>query len=103
MDGRHYRENIRRLRLFAGEGELTGEKASRLLQRFAAEWRKVPVPNRKEAAISMDPAYRLSEPAVQDLKTRIRVIGMNLNKSGLKGLAYHNMVQRQIVARRALV
>jgi len=89
---------MRRLRLFAGEGELTGEKASRILQKFAQEWRKVPVPNRKEAAVSMDPAYRLSEPALQDLKARLRVIGMNLNKSGLKGLAYHNMVQRQIAA-----
>ncbi len=46
----------------------------------------------------MDPDLRLSEPAIADLAARIRAIGMNLNKSGLKGIAYHNMVQRQIAA-----
>jgi hypothetical protein len=45
----------------------------------------------------MDPELRLSEPALADLAARIRVIGMNLNKQGLKGIHYHNAFQRHLV------
>ncbi len=36
--------------------------------------------------------------ALTDLSARIRVIGMNLNKQGLKGIYYHNAFQRQLAA-----
>ncbi|HUO07270.1 MAG TPA: hypothetical protein VM008_02990 [Phycisphaerae bacterium] len=98
MDGRRYHESLRRLRLFAGEAELTPEKVSKIVQPFIEEWRPVAVPNRKDVRVSMDPEFMLSQPALVDLTARIRAIGMNLNKSGLKGIHYHNAFQRQLAA-----
>lgn len=106
MDGRHYHNSLRRLRLFAGEAPLTGETVSKLVKPFIEEWRPVATPNRKAAA--MDPTQTsfggppidltLSGPARVDLAARIRVIGMTLNKQGLKGIHYHNGLQRHLAA-----
>src|SRR4051812_35431487 len=85
MDGRHYHNSLRRLRLFAGEADLTGETVSKIVQPFIEEWRSVSVPNVKDGAAPMDADLRLSEPALVDLSARIRAIGMNLNKSGVRG------------------
>jgi hypothetical protein len=97
MDGRRFRESLRRLRLFAGEAELTAEKVSKIVQPFIEEWRPVAVPNVKDARVPMDPEYTLSQSALVDLTARIRAIGMNLNKSGVKGIHYHNAFQKQLV------
>jgi len=96
MDGRHYYNSLRRLRLFAGEADLTAEKVGKIVQPFIEEWRSVSVPNRKDAATPMDPDLQLSQPALTDLAARIRAIGMNLNKSGVKGIHYHNAFQRHL-------
>ena len=98
MDARHHYESLRRLRLFSREADLTTEKVGKIMQPLVEEWRVVPVPNRKDTPIPMDPDLQLSAPALTDLAARIRVIGMNLNKSGLKGLHYHNAFQKQIAA-----
>jgi hypothetical protein len=96
MDGRHFHNSLRRLRLFAGEAELTSEKVSKLVQPFIEQWRPVAVPNRKDADTPMNEEFRLSGGALADLAARIRAAGMNLNKSGLKGIHYHNAFQRQL-------
>jgi len=96
MDGRHFHNSLRRLRLFAGEAELTGEKVSKLVQPFIEQWRPVKVPNRKGATTPMEPEFMLSETALGDLTARIRAAGMNLNKSGLKGIHYHNAFVRTL-------
>jgi hypothetical protein len=98
MDGRHYHNSLRRLRLFAEEGHLTPEKVSGIFKPFVEEWQPLKVPNRKDVALPMDPDLLLSSPALTDLAARIRVVGMNLNKSGLKGIHFHNSFQRQLAA-----
>jgi hypothetical protein len=105
MDGRHYHNSLRRLRLFASEAPLDGESVSKLVKPFIEEWRPVATPNRKDAGLSMDssqssppPELTLSAPALVDLAARIRVIGMTLNKQGLKGIHYHNGFQRHLAA-----
>lgn len=96
MDGRRFHESLRRLRLFASEAELTAEKVSKMVQPFIDEWRTVAVPNLKDARVPMDPEFMLTQSALVDLTARIRAIGMNLNKSGMKGIQYHNAFQRQL-------
>ena len=96
MDGRHYHNSLRRLRLFAGEADLTADKVSKLVQPFIDAWRPIKVPNRKDAHTPMDAEFTLTEPALGDLAARIRALGMNLNKSGLKGIHYHNAFQRHL-------
>jgi len=96
MDARNYRESLRRLRLFANEADLTPDNVSAFVQPFIAEWKTVPVPNRKESTPNMAPEFTLSDSARADLSTRIRVIGMNLHKQQLRGIDYHNQLQRQI-------
>ena len=96
MDGRRFHESLRRLRLFASEAELTGEKVSKMVQPFIEEWRTVAVPNVKDVRVPMDPEFMLTQSALVDLTARIRAIGMNLNKSGMKGIQYHNAFQRQL-------
>jgi hypothetical protein len=96
MDPRSYRESLRRLR-HAAAG-LTPEHVRPLLEPFVKAWRPLAVPNLKDTAVSMDPDLQLSTPALTDLAARIGVIGMNLNKSGLKGVEYHNALQRQLAA-----
>jgi hypothetical protein len=98
MDGRHFHNSLRRLRLFAGEADLTPDKVSKLVQPFIDEWRPVVVPNLKGASAPMEPEFMLTDGAIVDLTARIRAAGMNLNKSGLKGIHYHNMFQRQLLA-----
>ena len=97
MDGRHWTNSLRRLRLFAAEADLSPQKVSEMVQPFIEQWRPVKVPNLKDACVPVDPAFRLSSGALGDLAARIRVVGMNLNKSGLKGIHYHNAFQRQLV------
>jgi len=46
----------------------------------------------------MDSEFMLTEPTLADLAARIRALGMNLNKSALKGLDYHHAFQRQLAA-----
>ncbi len=96
MDGRRFHESLRRLRLFASEAELTGETVSKMVQPFIEEWRTVAVPNVKDVRVPMDPEFMLTQSALVDLTARIRAIGMNLNKSGMKGIQYHNAFQRQL-------
>jgi hypothetical protein len=96
MDGRHYHNSLRRLRLFASEADLTADKVSKLVQPFIEAWRPIQVPNRKDANIPMDPEFMLTDPALADLAARIRALGMNLNKSGRKGIEYHNAFQRHL-------
>jgi hypothetical protein len=98
MDGRHFHNSLRRLRLFAGEADLTPDKVSKLVQPFIDEWRPVAVPNLKGASAPMEPEFMLTTGAMEDLVARIRAAGMNLNKSGLKGIHYHNAFQRQLLA-----
>ena len=98
MDGRFHRESLRRLRLFAGEAELSPDKVRQIMDPLIAQWRPVPVPNLKDAPIPMDDDLRLSEPALTDLAARIRAIGMNLNKAGQKGIDYHNNFVRHLSA-----
>ncbi|HVT79732.1 MAG TPA: hypothetical protein VHM90_03670 [Phycisphaerae bacterium] len=96
MDGRHYRESLRKMRLFAGEAELTPEKVQDFLQPLIAEWKPVPVPNLKVSPMPTDPSLRLSDATLADLTARIRAIGMNLNKGGQKGIDYHNNFVRKL-------
>ena len=96
MDPRSYRESLRRLRHVAAG--LTPENVRPLLAPFVEAWRPLAVPNLKDTPLPMDPDLQLSSPALTDLAARIRVIGMNLNKSGLKGVEYHNALQRQLAA-----
>jgi hypothetical protein len=96
MDGRHYRESLRRLRLFAGEAPLSSEQVQQLMRPLIDEWRPVPVPNLKEALMPSDPNLRLSDASLADLTARIRAIGMNLNKGGQKGIDYHNNFVRKL-------
>jgi hypothetical protein len=99
MDGRHFRNSLRRLRLFADEAPLTPEGVSKIVQPFIDEWRPVATPNRKDAKSPMEnlpPEMTLSGPALVDLAARVRVIGMTLNKQGLKGVYYHNAFQRHL-------
>ncbi len=98
MDGRFHRESQRRLRLFAGEAELSPETVHGIVQPFIDEWRPVAVPNIKHAERPMDPNLQLSAPALTDLAARIRAIGMNLHKNALKGIYYHNAFVRQVAA-----
>jgi len=101
MDRRHYRNSLRRLRLFADEAPLTPDGVSKIVQPFIDEWRPVATPNRKDAHIPMDnppPELTLSAPALVDLAARVRVIGMTLNKQALKGVYYHNAFQRHLAA-----
>jgi hypothetical protein len=98
MDGRHYHNSLRRLRLFAAEADLSPDKVSDMVQPFIDQWRPVKVPNLKDASVPLDPAFTLSQPALGDLSARIRTVGMNLNKSGLKGIHYHNAFQKHLVA-----
>jgi len=101
MDGRHYRNSLRRLRLFADEAPLTPDSVSKIVQPFIDEWRPLATPNRKDAQIPMDhppPELTLSPPALVDLAARVRVIGMTLNKQSLKGVYYHNAFQRHLAA-----
>jgi len=96
MDPRSHRESLRRLR-HAASG-LTPERVRPLLQPFVEIWRPLAVPNLKDSPIPMDPDLQLSPPALTDLAARIRAVGMNLNKSGLKGVEYHNALQRHLAA-----
>jgi hypothetical protein len=98
MFGRHFHDSLRRLRLLALEADLFGEKVAKIMQPFIDEWRPVSIPNRKDSPIPSSPEFMLSAPALTDLAARLRVIGMNLNKSGKKGIDYHNAFQRQIAA-----
>jgi hypothetical protein len=98
MDGRHYHNSLRRLRLFAAEADLTPQKVNDIVQPFIEQWRPIKVPNLKDGRLPADPAFMLSPPTIVDLSARIRAIGMNLNKSGLKGLHYHNAFQKHLVA-----
>jgi hypothetical protein len=96
MDGRGFRESMRRLRHLAAE--VSPEAAAGVMEPFVALWKPVTVPNLKDGVVPMDAEFRLSEPALVDLAARIRVIGMNLNKRGLRGVEYHNALQRQLAA-----
>jgi hypothetical protein len=96
MDPRQDRESLRRLRHVAAG--LTPQTVQPLLQPFVEQWRPLAVPNLKDAPVPMEPDLRLSAPTLADLAARIRAIGMNLNKTGLKGLEYHNALQRQLAA-----
>ncbi len=98
MDGRYFYNSLRRLRLFAAEAPLTPEKVSEIVTPFIEQWRPVAVPNVKEVGVPMDPEFRLSLGGIADLTARIRAVGMNLNKSGLKGIQYHNAFQKQLVS-----
>jgi hypothetical protein len=98
MDGRFYHESLRKLRLFAQEADLAPDKIDKIMQLFVAELRPIRVPNLKDTPAPMDPDLQLSAPALIDLAARVRAIGMNLNKSGLKGLHFHNMLQRHLAA-----
>ncbi len=98
MEGRHFHNSLRRLRLFADEAALTPEKVIEIVTPFIEEWRPVKVPNRKDVPVPLDPEFRLSASALGDLTARIRAAGMNLNKSGVKGIHYHNAFQKQLVA-----
>jgi hypothetical protein len=102
MDGRHFYNSLRRLRLFAGEADLSPEKVSKLVQPFIEEWRALPVPNLKDAVARMDPEFLLTDGAMGDLTARIRAAGMNLNKSGMKGIHYHNAFQRELLKMAAM-
>ena len=93
-----YHFSLRRLRLFATEADLSPGKVGEIMRPFIEEWRPVPVPNRKDSTIPMDPDLQLSVPSLADLAARIRAIGMNLNKSGQKGIDYHNAFVRQLAA-----
>lgn len=97
MDGRHYHNSLRRLRLFAAEAPLTPDKVQDIVGPFIQQWRPMAVPNKKDV-MSTPPEFSLSPPALTDLAARIRAIGMNLNKSNLKGIHYHNSLQRQVAA-----
>ena len=83
---------------FAAEADLSPDKVSDMVQPFIDQWRPVKVPNLKDASVPLDPAFTLSQPALGDLSARIRAVGMNLNKSGLKGIHYHNAFQKHLVA-----
>jgi hypothetical protein len=97
MDSRQDRELLRRLRHVAAG--LTPQAVQPLLQPFVEQWsRRAGMPNLKDVRVPMDPELRFSAPTLADLAARIRAIGMNLNKSGLKGLEYHNALQRQLAA-----
>jgi hypothetical protein len=98
MDGRFYRESLRRLRLFATEADLTPRKVSDIVRPFIEEWRPVPVPNVKHTPMPTDPDLRLSDPALVDLAARIRAVGMNLHKSATKGIHFHNAFARALAA-----
>ena len=84
--------------MFAGEANLTPEKVQKIVTPFIEEWKTVKVPHRKKGRPAMKPQYTLSESAITDLSARVRVIGMNLNKQGLKGIHYHTAFQKHIVA-----
>ncbi len=71
MDGRHFQNSLRRLRLFAAEAPLTPEKVSEIITPFIEEWRPVKVPNRKDALVPLDPDYMLSASALGDLTARL--------------------------------
>jgi hypothetical protein len=98
MDARHHYNSLRRLRLFAEEAPLTPQAVEQIVKPFIEEWKPLPVPNLKDSPRPMDPDLQLSSPTLQDLTARIRAIGMNLNKSGLKGIHYHNAFVRQLAA-----
>src|SRR5881392_1456781 len=98
MNARDYHESMRRLKFVASQSDLTSEKIQPLLQPFVEAWRPVAVPNVKDGPVAADPDLVLSPPALVDLVARIRAIGMNLNKSGLKGVNYHNALQRHVAA-----
>jgi len=84
------------MRLFAGEADLTPQKVSSFMQPLIEEWRPIPVPNLKAAPMPTDPSLRLSDATLADLTARIRAVGMNLNKSGQKGIDYHNNFVRKL-------
>jgi hypothetical protein len=96
MDSRSDRESLRRLRHVAAD--LTPEVVQPLLQPFVELWQPLAVPNLKDSPVPADPDLVLSASTLTDLAARIRVIGMNLNKSGLKGVEYHNALQRQLAS-----
>ena len=96
MDRRQDRESLRRLRHVAAG--LTPQAVEPLLQPFVEQWSRSARPDLKDVRVPMDPDLRFSAPTLADLAARIRVIGMNLNKSGLKGVEYHNALQRQLAA-----
>ena len=96
MDARQDRESLRRLRHIAAG--LTPQAVEPLLQPFVEQWSRSARPDLKDVRVPMDPDLRFSAPTLADLAARIRVIGMNLNKSGLKGVEYHNALQRQLAA-----
>lgn len=99
MDARGHREALRRLRQMAAA--VSPEAAGALLQPFAEAWRPLVLPNVKDGPVPMDPDLQLTGPALTDLAARIRAIGMNLNKAGLRGgggVEYHNALQRQLAA-----
>jgi hypothetical protein len=98
MNAREYHESRRRLRFVASQADLTPDKVQLLLEPFVEQWRPVAVPNLKDGPVAMDPDLALSPPALVDLTARIRAIGMNLNQSGLKGVNYHNALQRHVAA-----
>jgi hypothetical protein len=96
MDPRQDRESRRRLRHVASG--LTPEAVTPLLQPFVEQWSWSARPDLKDVRVPMDPDLRFSASTLADLAARIRAIGMNLNKSGLKGVEYHNALQRQLAA-----
>ena len=98
MNARDYHEAMRRLKVVASQADLTPEKVQPLLQPFVEQWRPVTVPNLKDGPVAFDPDLTLTPNALADLAARIRAVGMNLNKSGLKGINYHNAIQRHIAA-----
>ncbi len=93
---------MRRLQLFAGEAELTGEKVSAIMQPFIEEWLPVRVPNVKDMRVPTDSEFCLSLSALVDLTARIRAVGMNLNKGGVKGIEYHHRFQKELVGLAAM-
>jgi hypothetical protein len=66
------------------------------MQPLIDEWRPIPVPNLKDMAMPADPSLRLSDASLFDLTARLRAIGMNLNKTGQKGIDYHHNFVRKI-------
>lgn len=97
MNGRLYHDSNRRLKAIAGD--LPGpEEVGKIVTPAIEAWRPLATPNKKDADVPNDEHFRLTPNAVSDLVARIRAIGMNLNRQGLKGIHFHNGFQRHMIA-----